>query len=63
MSNSFCFGCMTENSDETSCEKCGYALQQEAVSPLYLPAGTVLKEQYLIGRVLGHGGFGITYLA
>jgi serine/threonine protein kinase len=29
---------------------------------LYLAPGTVLKEQYVVGRLLGHGGFGITYL-
>lgn len=31
-------------------------------SPLWLPQGYVLRAQYKIGRILGHGGFGITYL-
>lgn len=43
------------------CAHCGYdeTVQNEMHQ---LAAGTVLKEQYLIGRVLGQGGFGITYL-
>ena len=56
-----CFGCMKIKSEETVCVHCGYeeGMQNESHQ---LPVGTVLKEQYLIGRVLGQGGFGITYL-
>lgn len=34
-----------------------------AESGLYLSPGTLLHNQYQIARMLGHGGFGITYLA
>ncbi len=56
-----CYGCMKIKSGEAVCEHCGYddTAKNEAHQ---LPAGTVLKEQYMIGKVLGQGGFGITYL-
>ena len=55
-----CFGCM-KLTDQIVCPHCGYP-QTAANEPHQLPAGTVLREQYLVGRVLGQGGFGITYL-
>ena len=56
-----CFGCMKIKPEGTACVYCGYeeGMQNESHQ---LPTGTVRKEQYLIGRVLGQGGFGITYL-
>ena len=46
------------------CMRCGYKGQQtEQFVPYALPCGTVLHGQYLIGLVLGAGGFGITYNA
>ncbi len=32
-------------------------------SALHLPPGIVLQDKYLLGRALGQGGFGITYIA
>lgn len=56
-----CPGCMQLKSDSPVCEHCGYDERRQN-APHQLPAGTVLKEQYLVGKVLGQGGFGITYL-
>lgn len=43
------------------CEHCGSdTLMQNELHQL--PVGTVLREQYRVGKVLGQGGFGITYL-
>ena len=36
--------------------------QNVTSAPHQLPPGTILKENYRIDRVLGQGGFGITYL-
>lgn len=45
------------------CQKCGYREQQGTRSPLHrAPRSELAGGQYLLGRVLGHGGFGITYL-
>jgi len=56
-----CYGCMKRKSSGPVCEFCGYD-ERTHNAPHQIPAGTVLKEQYLVGKVLGQGGFGITYL-
>ncbi len=56
-----CLGCMQLKTQSPICEHCGY---NETVQNLshQLPAGTLLHGQYMVGRVLGQGGFGITYM-
>ena len=61
MIRNYCYGCMKEKSDHPVCEHCGYD-ERTPNAPHQLAPGTLLREQYLIGRVLGQGGFGITYL-
>ncbi len=56
-----CYGCMRILEEQTRCPSCGWQdTDQNAAHQL--PTGTVLQEKYLVGRVLGQGGFGITYL-
>lgn len=57
-----CMGCMTQRGSAGTCPHCGYVEGTPTSSLLHLPPRTVLHGQYLIGRVLGHGGFGITYI-
>ena len=58
-----CLGCMNEKEAVETCTHCGYTEGTAPESVQHLSPGIVLKEKYLIGRVLGQGGFGITYLA
>ena len=56
-----CYGCMRVKAQSPLCEHCGYNENIDNL-PHQLPLGTVLQNRYEIGKVLGQGGFGITYL-
>lgn len=56
-----CLGCMKMKENSPVCEHCGYN-ENVPNYPHQLQIGTVLRGQYLIGKVLGQGGFGITYM-
>ena len=59
-----CLGCMAEMPDEYKyCPHCGFAPGTPAESALHMQPGTILTERYLIGKVVGYGGFGVTYIA
>ncbi|MGN1318430.1 MAG: FHA domain-containing serine/threonine-protein kinase [Lachnospirales bacterium] len=62
MKNSdFCHNCFSEITD-SKCEKCGY-ISVENDDNIAIVPGTLLNNMYKVGRVLGVGGFGITYKA
>ena len=56
----WCPGCFEELKPDGSCPDClANAIEPQ---PDDLPPGTSLDDRYVLGRVLGRGGFGITYL-
>jgi len=44
------------------CPHCGYDQDAAAQEAYQLAPGTVLEGKYIVGRVLGAGGFGVTYI-
>ena len=52
---------MQLRNDQQQCEHCGFDDRPNEIHQL--PMGVVLKERYFIGKALGQGGFGITYIA
>ena len=57
-----CYGCFENHADNLDmCPRCGYE-GEGAEEALHLSPGRTLKDVYLVGKVLGYGGFGVTYL-
>ena len=58
-----CIGCMHEKADgERVCRNCGFDISSYKPQQYELPPYTILRGKYMVGKVLGAGGFGITYL-
>ena len=60
-----CYGCMSGiDSSAYRCPRCGFQYEKymKEKNPSYLNPGEQLQGRYLIGKVLGAGGFGITYI-
>lgn len=59
-----CYGCFSQLTDSLgNCPYCGFDERTYSSPDWILPPGTVLKNKYFLGKRLGEGGFGITYLA
>lgn len=60
--SNLCMGCMSEKGPIAMCPYCGWVQGSGPDSPDELPPGTLLNNRYLVGRKLGRGGFGVTYI-
>lgn len=59
----FCPNCLTEVVCQNGvCPQCGFSVESYTVLPHHLTPGSLVKQRYQVGRVLGEGGFGITYV-
>ncbi len=59
-----CSGCFKEIDDELElCPYCGFVEGSPAEEAVHMHPGTILNDRYIIGKVIGFGGFGVTYVA
>ena len=56
-----CYHCMHEKGDVMTCPYCHVTNLPDS-APHQLVPGSIVGRRYVIGRVLGEGGFGITYI-
>ena len=57
-----CLKCMHPLKGEKRCPKCGFDIDTYKPKEHHLKPRTILHGQYIVGTVLGEGGFGITYV-
>jgi serine/threonine protein kinase len=59
----YCMGCREQYEEEFEiCPYCGYVDGTRPEQALHMEPGSILHERYIVGRALGFGGFGITYI-
>ncbi len=59
----YCFNCMEPLAvGQKVCSVCGHDNSRRENQENLLPEGSILSGKYFIGKVLGQGGFGVTYL-
>lgn len=60
----YCYECMKENPEDIRvCIHCNAKVPYVSTNPRDCPAGTILNRKYMIGKAIGRGGFGVTYVA
>lgn len=58
-----CLGCMETYDDNFNvCPHCGYVNDNKTEEAIHMTPGSKLHNRYIIGKVLGYGGFGVTYI-
>ena len=60
--NQTCYNCFSGTNSVNPCPVCGFDNAAAGDRGQALPQGTILHDGFFVGRVLGQGGFGITYL-
>ncbi|MBE5954093.1 MAG: PASTA domain-containing protein [Lachnospiraceae bacterium] len=63
MSQKLCMGCMKHYKEQYDiCPYCGYVDGTGPKEAYHLSPGTILQGKYIVGKVIGYGGFGVTYI-
>lgn len=58
-----CMGCMQDYEDDLKvCPHCGYEEGTPPKEAYHMEPGSVLHGHYIVGKVVGYGGFGVTYI-
>lgn len=57
-----CRNCFSDMSGKI-CHVCGYTNKRQDGNDLFLRKGLILNDSFVIGGVIGNGGFGVTYMA